>query len=393
MKININKHTRVMCVLPKYSFGDKNREHSTEYQSFYYLLKKKFKNFRYFDSLKSCESRDALNSNLLKECENFKPDCIFFSIAFNEIYIETLIEIKNKFGVTLLNWCSDDSWRYQEHSRFFSNYFDYMITTDLDAYKKYKESGVKSILTSWGCPDYLIKKPKKSIDCKYDVIFIGSSYFGRKEAIDYLKKKNIKINCYGHGWENEPIKVKDLGYRINNSKIAINFSKSRKNVMQTKARVFEVTGCGSLCISEKSKDLRNFFNQNEIIDFDSLESLEKKINFYLKYSKKRDQIANNGFKKCKKKFTYSKILNKIFYNVKFKNSKLNFQESLFINAKKKDLYFIIFRILNFALLKILSNLFNKNKASRFLRRLIFEFEWRVRGINTYTKNGWLNRIY
>jgi hypothetical protein len=77
----------------------------------------------------------------------------------------------------------------------------------------------------------------------------------------------------------------------------------------------------------------------------------------------------------------------------FKNSKLNFQESLFINAKKKDLYFIIFRILNFALLKILSNLFNKNKASRFLRRLIFEFEWRVRGINTYTKNGWLNRIY
>jgi spore maturation protein CgeB len=393
MKININKHTRVMCVLPKYSFGDKNREYSTEYQSFYYSLKKKFKKFYYFNSLKPRNSRDALNSSLLKECEKFKPDCIFFSIAFNEIYIETLIKIKKKNRVLLLNWCSDDSWRYKEHTRFFSNYFDYMVTTDLDVHKKYKESGVKSILTSWGCPDYLIQKPKKSIDCKFDVIFIGSSYFGRKEAINYLRKKNIKIHCYGYGWENKPIKIKDLGLKMNNSKIAINFSRSRKNVMQTKARVFEATGCGSLCISEKSKDLRSFFKPNEIIDYNDLLNLEKKINYYLKYSKQRDLIANNGYKKCKKKFTYSKILNKIFLSAKFKNSRLDLKPSLFIDTKKKELYFIIVKTLNFILLKILSNLFNKDKASKVLRRLIFELEWRIRGMKTYTKSGWVNRIY
>ena len=47
----INKNSKVLCVLPKYAYGVKEREYSAEYQSFYYSLRNNFKNFFFFNSI------------------------------------------------------------------------------------------------------------------------------------------------------------------------------------------------------------------------------------------------------------------------------------------------------------------------------------------------------
>lgn len=386
----INKHSRVLCVLPKYSFGLKKREFSTEYQAFYYSLKKNFKNFFFFDSLEINKNTFLINSHLIQTCKKIKPDFIFFSIAYNEIYIETLREIKKKFNPILFNWCSDDSWRFKEHSILLAPFFDYMITTEPEAHNKYKSHGHKSILTHWGCPDSWITKPKKSKKCKYDVLFIGSSYFNRDKNINYLRKKKINVSCYGYGWKNKPLKYSEFRKKVNNSKISINFSKSRKGVLQTKARIFENTGCGSMCITQTSRNLRKYFSLSEVVDFITLDELEKKIKYFLKNSKKRDAIAQKGFQKCKKKYTYDKIVKNIFFKKKFIKKKNIVQEKINKNSffLKKQIYESIFKLsYNFLCL-----LFNKDKAKKIIKRMIFEFEWRVKGSKTYSKNSFVNCV-
>lgn len=384
----VNKNSKVLCVLPKYSYGLKEREYSAEYQSFYYSLKSNFKNFFFFNSININKSKSKTNEDLIKIIQNIKPDIIFFSIAYNEIYIETLQKIKSKTNSILLNWCSDDSWRLNQHTFLLAPFFDYMITTEESAYKKYKANGYRSILSNWGCPDRWITKPKKSIECKNDVTFVGSSYFGRGKKIEYLKKNNISVTCFGYGWENKPLNYRDVKKKINNSKISINFSKSRKGILQTKARVFENTGCGSMCITETSEGLRKYFSSNEVVDFKSLVELKSKINFYLKNSEKRDMIANKGFEKCKKKYSYNKIVKKIFFkkNLTIKKKDTTINDSIKERENKSFmgyLFLYFFRFLYFINSKILN---------KIIKRLIFEIEYRYSGFKIFSKHSLINTI-
>ena len=90
------------------------------------------------------------------------PDFVFTSIASYEIYIETLKKIKHISGAKIINWSSDDSWRYDQHTKLLSSAFDILITTYKHAHENNKLSGKQSILSNWGCPDNWIKNVTKS---------------------------------------------------------------------------------------------------------------------------------------------------------------------------------------------------------------------------------------
>ena len=74
-----------------------------------------------------------------------------------------------------------------------------MVTTCKRQNSKYLKKKF-SILSHWGCPDDWIGKPLPFKKCKYDVSFIGKSYFDRKNIIQYLESNNIKVKCFGSGW-------------------------------------------------------------------------------------------------------------------------------------------------------------------------------------------------
>jgi len=385
------KKIKIICALPKYSFGVQDRDYSTEYQSFYPEIKKKFENTLFFNTLDKGVSIEKMNKNFLDLCLKFKPDFIFMSLANYEIYIETIVLIKKKIKTILLNWCSDDSWRFEEHSKLYGRFFDYSITTDKNAFVKYRLNKINALLSNWGCPDKWLNKPKKSYNCKYDVTFIGSSYMGRDKIVKKLLNDGFKINCFGFGWKNKPVKSHKFSKILNNSKICINFSRSRKNVFQTKARIFEITGSGSLCITEKSKDTKNFFqNKKELIIFSNYDELKKKISYILKNPEIRDKIAHEGYKKCKKNYLYSKIINQIFDKIDHKKRRIKNIEIKYQN------YLSIFYIV-FVLIKILSYFFTlipiAKNSQRIFRRISFELEWRIRSELVYSKKGWSSKLY
>ena len=386
---NINK---ILCVLPKYSFGDIKKGISPEYNAIYKPIKKNYKKVYFFNSLGS-KNLKKINKDLINRVKKIKPELVFFAISSYEINIETLIEIKKKNKCLLVNWCSDDEWRFNQHSKILSPYFDCMITTCKKAQIKYLEQKKFSILSHWGCPDDWVGKPIPSRRCKYEVTFVGKSYFDRANLINYLKTKNVNVQCFGYGWGTRILKDSEISKIFRFSKISLNFSSTRGLNKQTKARVFEVTGSGGFLLTEKSDNLLNFFNLSQISIFNDKEELFTNIKKILNNIKMRDKMVKSSFYKSKA-YTYSSIINKIIKQIKAKKIKTN---NKFLNFKnQKDLSYIetfflkIYKFLSFTACTLI---FDKNKSLKISRRILFEIEWRIRKEKTYSKTGWCFNIF
>ena len=169
MNTHLIKHPKIIFAASKYAFGDVKRDFSTEYQSFFYSLKKEYKDINYFNTYNKKKSVKNINRSFLKYCRKHKPDYIFMCLATYEIYIETLVQIKNELTTVLINWCSGDSWRFEQRSGIYAPYFDVNITTDFDAYNKFKKLKTFPILSNWGCPDQWLTSVKPEKKCKFDV--------------------------------------------------------------------------------------------------------------------------------------------------------------------------------------------------------------------------------
>ena len=230
-----------------------------------------------------------------------------------------------------------------------------------------------------------------SLNCKYEVTFIGNNYFGREKYINFLKEKGIKLKCYGNGWKNSnSVTEKKLLEIIKNSKISLNFSRSRGKEKQTKARVFEITGAGGFCLTENSRDLRSFFKSDEVVSFNNELELLNKIRFFLKNENLRNMIAKKANYKTRKKFKNSTVINRILKIISRTKGKKYFNT---INNERKKNSIFIFKILKSMTTFILKLFLNEKKSLKVIRRIFFEIEWRVRGSLTYTKNGICSNIF
>ena len=387
----MNRINKILCVLPKYSFGDSKKGISPEYNAIYRPIKKNRKNVYYFDSLKS-KNLKQVNLELLKKVKKTNPDLIFFALSSFEINIETLINIKKKFNCLIVNWCSDDEWRFNQYSSLLSPFFDCMITTSIEAKKKYKKNKQFSILSHWGCPDHWIRNPVISKKCRYDVSFIGKSYFDREDIILFLNSKNINVKCFGYGWGTRVLKDREIPEIFRYSKISLNFSATRGFGKQTKARVFEVTGSGGFLLTENSDNLFNFYNSKQILVFNNKEELLKKINKVLINPKLRDKMVYSSFK-TSKKYSYSAIMKKIISELEItkikKKTNLKFENSQDLSILEK----FILNFYKFCTVSILKIFFENDKSLKISRRLLFEIEWRLRREKTYSKTGWCFNLF
>ena len=217
----------------------------------------------------------------------------------------------------------------------------------------------------------------------------------RKEYINFIKDNGIKVDCFGAGWRNKPVSEKKMLEIFKTSKMSLNFSKSRGNEKQIKARVFEIIGAGGFCLSEDAPNISKFFKPNRQISlFKNKDELLKKINFYLKNPIIRNQIAQKGNINSRKNYLNSFIINKIIAkSLKFKKKKFKPIQGLKTNL---FIYKILIRFCFFY--KFLSNLLliifvDKKKALKISRRILFEIEWRLRKRKTYTKFGYCSRVF
>jgi len=138
---------------------------------------------------------------------------------------------------------------------------------------------------------------KRELSKIYDLAFVGQFGIGKRKKIMELLKKHYPNSYIG------PADCQKLGEIYSSAKIGVNYS--IKNDINM--RIFEILGSGTFLLTNKITN--NGFDElfedgRDLVVYDSIEDLFKKIDYYLKNESEREKIAYGGYLKVKDKHTY-----------------------------------------------------------------------------------------
>jgi glycosyltransferase involved in cell wall biosynthesis len=235
------------------------------------------------------------NEMILQIVRSEHPKYVFWPTMSYEILESTFSAIRQD-GSYVVGWFFDDECRFDEYSRWWIPFMDYMFTTDKIAVARYQESGAKAIhLVVTTDPDYL--KPTLSTT-SWDVSFVGSrSVADRDNLVELLSEDGIRLSTFGKGWPSGFVSNEEMFQIYSNSKINICFTKSygagTRN--QLKNKIFDITMCGGFLLCEYVDGIEEFFDINrEIACFHDFADALHKIRYFLENEHERQLIVQAG---------------------------------------------------------------------------------------------------
>ncbi|MCD4820807.1 MAG: glycosyltransferase [Methanococcoides sp.] len=327
---------KIVPVFLRYDYGQKSRGNSLEFQGFYPALKQISDEVYPFWFDEFLGDKEKLQERLIEFVEETDPDIVFFILMKDEFTPETLDYLKSK--CITMNWFCDDQWRFDSFTKFFAPHFTYSITTDKFAVEKYKSIGYENvILSQWASFGYTNEIDFDSIEYKYDVSFVGGISGYRKWVIDELSRNGIKVECFGHGWENGKVSFEEMKEIFKISKINLNISnsasydiryilssllslrefvRSKKKTEQIKARNFEIPAFGGFQLTNYAPTLEDYFQIGyEVSIYTSIEELIFQVKYYLSNENERKSIINKGYQKTMNEHIYANRLKNVFVNI------------------------------------------------------------------------------
>ncbi len=407
---------RILCVFGKYNYGDPSRGLGYEYVNFIPALRKLNHEVVFFDSWDRTQYRDCceLNSSLLSTVRKVQPDVMFTILNGVQIWLETLEAIRDEGSVATIYWATDDSWHYEDFSRFVGPAFHVAATTYTNAVRKYHRDGMPRVfLTQWGYSSDRLAPPIPASQCEYRVTFTGTAHGNRPHWIAGLRERGIEVDCFGHGWPRGAVSDSDLIRIIRTSCISLNFGNSclswekiiPKRVDQLKARVFEIPGAGGFLLTQWVDDIPQWFTiGKEIATFKNIDELAGKIRYYLSHQDERDAMCWAGFLRTKRDHLYEKRLTELLYFAL--RSHETFRRDAGLNLDCSSTTLDAFKVdgsrytcgsycrLLKKILVLSGNLiFGRKRGMRAARRLVTELSWRIVGSKAYRSSGLTCRMF
>ena len=259
---------------------------------------------------------------LIETFKNYNPDFLFFGHTKN-IKSETIDQFRtiNK-SLIISQWNEDPVMPSLDYSKtnisnisYYANLVDHnFITTDPQIFKK-QNNNVENL-------HFFFVPVDRNIEC-FDVYKLNPMkdfFYAMSHGVNRAKLKKGKtdsrinflnnlikkiegINYDFYGFENkEPIWGDNFYKALVNSKMGLNLSRGLPTKYYSSNRIASLMGNGLLTFIDKKTQMSDFFNNNEIIFYSSINDLSEKIKFYKKKEKLRVKIAKNGKKKYFKLF-------------------------------------------------------------------------------------------
>ncbi len=264
---------------------------------------------------------------LINTFKNYNADLIFFGHTKN-IERSSIFKFKslNK-NIIISQWNEDPVMKSLSYSKKniknilnYSDIVDHTFITSHPSVLKNQKYNIKNLHFFFvpvdkniECFDVSKKKPLKDI-------FYAMSHGvnratlkkGKNDSRIYflnsLVKKIGDINYDFYGFQNkEPIWGNDFYKALINSKMGLNLSRGLPTKYYSSNRIASLMGNGLLTFVDRKTQLNDIFKSNEIILYDNINDLSKKIRFYKKNDNLRKKIANNGKKKYFKMFNETKV--------------------------------------------------------------------------------------
>jgi spore maturation protein CgeB len=390
---------RILCVFGRHNYGDPARGEGVEYTHFLPAFRALGHEVEHFESFSRAEHADfaALNRALLERVESWRPDVVFAVLMMAEIWLET-IELIRACGVRVINWSTDDSWKYAEFSRLVASSFDVFVTTCPEAPAWYARDAIDNcVLSQWASSAQELMPPRPASECPIDVSFVGTCYGARARRVERLRNAGATVECFGHGWPNGPIDAMRLRQVVRDSRISLNFSEAgRGGGLQIKARVFEVVGVGGLMLTEHAPNLERYFELGrEVAVFRSDEELCSEVVRLLRDERARDAIAIAGYKRVVSEHTYERRLADVLARATEATPReiARLDWDIFRGAYERHRCGPLLSVLGSGLRWFCSLAWGRERGPRAARRILFEASWRILGKQTYSSAGLPGRLF
>ncbi|MCF2940167.1 glycosyltransferase [Paenibacillus alkaliterrae] len=266
----------------------------------------------HYDVLLQQFGREKMNAMLLELVRKEKPDALFTILSENQLDPATMDEISHRTDTLTFNLCADDHWRLN-YTLGWAPHFNWMVTTSADAVPLYRQNGYSNVIHSqWGHNTAIHKKVET--EKRYDVSFVGMPHGNRVEILQHLVNAGLRVHVWGNGWSTGKVALEEMVSIFNQTKINLNLSRcSSADLLQIKARDFEVPACGGFLMTGYNPELRAYYEfGREIETYRDAEELISKINYYLIHEEERERIAAAGCKRAREKHSYVQRFENIF---------------------------------------------------------------------------------
>ena len=327
---------KILLVSMRHTYGESDRELSFEYFNFYLVLISMGHEVELFDYMSELRTvgKAAMNNKLLDKVRGWRPHLTLFSLFTNQ-FDPLAVDALRKYTKTFC-FFHDDIWRV-EFSRYWAKYFDYHSTTDFHGEFKYKEIGLpNAIYFPFGCNEHIFRN--LNLPKRYDVSFVGAWHPWRQWLINRIRMNGIKVEVAGFRWPKGEISQEDMVRTFNESRINLNLSnspswdfrfltssprsilnriRSPKTIEQIKARIFEISGCGSFQLTYFVEGLASCYEiDREISVYTDADDLIRKIKFYLLHEDISIRMADAARQRTLSEHTYNQRFISLFQRMR-----------------------------------------------------------------------------
>jgi spore maturation protein CgeB len=401
---------KILCVFGRHAYGDPARGEGYEHANFVPAFAALGHQVELFDSFDRGRYRDFadLNLRLIEHVQAFQPDVIFCVLMGYEVWLETLDLIRSRTPAAVVNWGTDDSWKFRQFTRYLTEHVDLHVTTHARALAEAEKLGINNIVVSqWAAATPRLAEPLPSQACTYDVSFVGAAYGNRRKQVKEMARRGIDVTCFGHGWERGPVASRDVDRIYRSSRVSLNFADSGLQLSgiglarsrQVKARTFEVPGAGGFLLSEESDSLAEYFRVGaEMITYRDDDELAEKIHYFLNHSDERDAIARAGHQRVRREHLYEARFAPILERAieiagERRKQPWALNSDLLLTLVEKHRGGIALRRVLDALRATGGDLAHRRLFWRALRRLVYEISWRACGEQTFRAAGLPGRFF
>lgn len=244
------------------------------------------------------------------------------------------IKLLRALSKLMVHFTPDPSFTFHK-SKLFNNslsFYDYVITTksfEIEAYKKYLNED-KVIYVTQGFDKKMHLPSNKDFSKKKDVVFIGHYEDSRAEVIQELLNSKVGVVLAGIKWD-EFAKTNSnndyLDYRgsgiygseyvsaIQDAKIAWGAISKWIPELHT-TRTFEIPACGTALLTERNKETKTFFNEEDVIFYSNTNELIERVKFFMENDSRLKDVTCNGYNKViEDGYDYESILSKVFEKI------------------------------------------------------------------------------
>lgn len=260
-----------------------------------------------------------INKNFCKIVESFKPDLIWLDKNLS-LTFENLLNLKKKYKFYLISFTNDNPFSLRKNEKYiWSEYIknlsicDIVFIAQINQIPFYKKFKINKIVRYLHGVDYSFIDENNYLRIGDKIRFIGNCEKNRIKLIKNILSKIDNFEVFGPNWYrniesfpflfnpkiNGPIwDRRSYNKKIQNSLACINLL-SKSNNDEIASRVFEITSCGGLAISESNEQLKKIFSKNEIVYYRDDDDLIEKLIFLTKNPQITLNFRKNAFNKIK----------------------------------------------------------------------------------------------